>query len=260
MLNARDAMPNGGQITINTKPAEFTAAMDGTPDRVPAGSYVALCVSDTGHGIDPAVMPHIFEPFFTTKDDGKGTGLGLATVYGIARQNQGYIHAATEPGVGTMFTVYLPRQANDSRAYPIIKPEAKNEPIVQDSQTVLLVEDEANVCSVLAELLGEQGYKVFTAAGGEEALLTLRKNPGVNLMVSDINMPGINGYELAKRVKSLLPHVKIILISGKDEDRSEQEHDQDLISAFLPKPFSSQTLVKTIRQAMGSEAGKKAKG
>ncbi|HYE07312.1 MAG TPA: response regulator [Planctomycetota bacterium] len=258
VLNARDAMPNGGQIIIRTEARDVAAPIDGLPDRVPAGKFVALQVSDTGHGIDPAVLPHIFEPFFTTKDDGKGTGLGLATVYGIVRQNQGSIHAATEPGVGTMFTIYLPRQASDTVVAPAAKPEAKTTPIEAGSETVLLVEDEANVCSVLAELLGEQGYNVLTAAGGEEALMVLNKHGDqVGIVVSDINMPGINGYELARRVKQARPACRIVLISGKDEDRTSSERDKNLVAAFLPKPFSSQTLVKTIRQVTRAPAGGK---
>jgi two-component system, cell cycle sensor histidine kinase and response regulator CckA len=257
VLNARDAMPDGGRISVKTAMLTTTQPIDGQPDRVPAGSYIVLSVVDTGKGIDAAVIPHIFEPFFTTKDEGKGTGLGLATVYGICKQNHGFIHVDSGGEItGTAFTIYLPRQAGEAR---IIEAETKREPAHKGSETLLLVEDESNVSSVLAELLGEQGYNVLIAENGEEALALFQKNAErIAVVVSDIHMPGINGYEFARRLKAVAPEIKIILISGNAEDRASKERDDALVSALLPKPFSSQTLTKTIRAVIGPKQAKTA--
>jgi two-component system, cell cycle sensor histidine kinase and response regulator CckA len=200
-----------------------------------------------------------FEPFFTTKDDSKGTGLGLATVYGIVKQNQGFIHAATEVGIGTMFTLYLPPQTSEaspvgstsSTALPKIDPKDlyKAPQPITTGETVLLVEDEDNVLSVLAELLGENGYRVLTAPNGKEALEILGRNPGkISVAVSDVNMPGMNGFDLAKQISARQPEAKVILISGNSEDQiGPQRHDPG-IAAFIPKPFNSQQLVRVIKQ------------
>ncbi len=256
VLNARDAMPDGGRIDVKSTMVTTTQPIEGQPDRVPAGSYVVLSVVDTGKGIDAAVIPHIFEPFFTTKDEGKGTGLGLATVYGICKQNHGFIHVASGTGGGTTFTIYLPRQAGEARTAGI---EPKREPAQKGTETLLLVEDESNVSSVLAELLGEQGYNVLIAENGEEALTLFQKHADtIAVVVSDIHMPGINGYEFARRLKAIAPDTKIILISGNAEDRASKERDDNLVAALLPKPFSSQTLTKTIRAVIGPKQAKKA--
>jgi two-component system cell cycle sensor histidine kinase/response regulator CckA len=253
VINARDAMPDGGKITLRTAAIAVSTPLEGTPDRVPPGSYIALSIADTGKGIDPAVIPHIFEPFFTTKEEGKGTGLGLATVYGIVKQNHGFIHVASEKDDGTSFTLYLPRQAGEIRQPEPAEP--KREAVPKGTETLLLVEDEANVSSVLAELLTEQGYQVLIAADGEEALTLFRQHADkVHLVISDIHMPGINGYEFARRLKTLSPQTKIILISGNAEDRASKDRDDTLIAALLPKPFSSQTLTRTIRTVLTEKA------
>ena len=253
VLNARDAMPDGGRIMVRTAAIALTTPLEGVPDRIPPGSYIALSVSDTGKGIDPAVIPHIFEPFFTTKEEGKGTGLGLATVYGIVKQNHGFIHVSTEHESGTAFTLYLPRQVGEIRQPE--PPEPRSVSVPRGTETLLLVEDEANVSSVLAELLTEQGYQVLIAADGEEALTLFRQNADrIHLVISDIHMPGINGYEFARRLKALSPPTKIILISGNAEDRASKDRDDTLIAALLPKPFSSQTLTRTIRNVLAEKA------
>jgi len=253
VLNARDAMPDGGKISVRTAAISVSTPLEGVPDRIPPGSYIAMTVADTGKGIDPAVIPHIFEPFFTTKDEGKGTGLGLATVYGIVKQNHGFIHVTTDKDTGTAFTLYLPRQAGEIRQPE--PPEPKPAAVPKGSETLLLVEDEANVSSVLAELLTEQGYQVLIACDGEEALTLFRQHADrIQLVISDIHMPGINGYEFARRLKALSPKTKIILISGNAEDRASKDRDDSLISALLPKPFSSQTLTRTIRAVLAEKA------
>jgi len=253
VLNARDAMPDGGKITLRTAAITLSTPLEGTPDRTPPGSYIAMSISDTGKGIDPAVIPHIFEPFFTTKEEGKGTGLGLATVYGIVKQNHGFIHVSSEKESGTAFTLYLPRQAGEIRQPE--PPEPKPAAVPKGTETLLLVEDEANVSSVLAELLTEQGYHVLIAADGEEALTLFRQHADrIHLVISDIHMPGINGYEFARRLKALSPQTKIILISGNAEDRASKDRDDTLIAALLPKPFSSQTLTRTIRSVLAEKA------
>jgi two-component system, cell cycle sensor histidine kinase and response regulator CckA len=264
VLNARDAMPHGGQIAIRTHSEQVDRAVEGLPERIPTGSYVTLSVKDTGKGIDPAILPHIFEPFFTTKDDSKGTGLGLATVYGIVKQNQGYIHASTEVDVGTAFTIYLPPQASatpvgsvSSTALPKVDPRElyKAPQPVAPGETVLLVEDEDNVLTVLAELLSENGYHVLSAPGGKEALDVLAKHPGkISVAVSDVNMPGMNGFDLAKQIKAKQPDAKIILISGNSEDQMGAQRNDPDIAAFIPKPFNSQQLVKMIKQVAPKSA------
>jgi two-component system, cell cycle sensor histidine kinase and response regulator CckA len=260
VLNARDAMPDGGQIVLRTQRIDVDAAVEGLPERVPPGSYVTLSVSDTGKGIDPAIMPHIFEPFFTTKDEGKGTGLGLATVFGIVKQNQGYVQASTEVGVGSMFTIYLPRSV--STTLPAVQSGADEAETVRSgprsSETILLIEDEDNVLSVLAELLSEHGFTVLTASGGQEALNVMASHHAdprssgkpISLVISDVNMPGMNGFDVTKRIKAMHPDTRIVLISGNADDQTAPQRNDPTIAAFLPKPFSSQALINTIRQVL----------
>ncbi len=247
VLNARDAMPTGGTITVRTRHEFLATARDGQPDAIPVGAYVTLAIEDTGHGIDPAVVPRIFEPFFTTKEGEKSTGLGLSTVYGIVQQNKGHINVDSDPSRGTTFTIYLPRQ---QAATPPPARQAAGE-AQRGTETILLVDDEAHVSSILAESLGEHGYRVIGAASGEEALGIIANRAGeIDLVVSDLKMPGIGGFELARRIHDMAPGKKMILISGHVDDHLEEERVRSHVSAFLAKPFTSQALTKAIRDAL----------
>jgi signal transduction histidine kinase len=255
VLNARDAMPNGGQITVRTRMDELAEAREGQPDSIPAGPYVTLSIQDTGMGIDPAVVPRIFEPFFTTKEGEKSTGLGLSTVYGIVQQNKGHISVETVPGAGTTFVIYLPRheQAAASTARP---PGGDAQ---RGNETILLVDDEAHVSSILAEVLGEHGYRVLTAASGDQALgILVQKGDGIDLVITDLKMPGINGFDLAKKIRGVKPSMKVVLISGHIDEELEQERARSSVAAFLPKPFTSQVLTKTIRDVLGRAEAQRA--
>jgi signal transduction histidine kinase len=253
VLNARDAMSNGGQITVRTRTDDLGQARDGQPDSIPAGSYVTLAVQDTGLGIDPSVVPRIFEPFFTTKEGEKSTGLGLSTVYGIVQQNKGHISVESVPGAGTTFTIYLPRHEQEgARVVRAASGEA-----LRGNENILLVDDEAHVSSILAEVLGEHGYRVTTAASGDQALgILAAKGDHIDLVITDLKMPGISGFDLARKIRSVRPGMKVVLISGHIDDTLEEEREKAAVSAFLPKPFTSQALTKTIRDVLGKAAAK----
>jgi two-component system, cell cycle sensor histidine kinase and response regulator CckA len=251
VLNARDAMPSGGRISVRTRVERLAQAKEGQPDSIPAGSWVTLAIQDDGQGIDPAVIPRIFEPFFTTKEGDKSTGLGLSTVYGIVQQNKGHIHVDSAAGAGTTFTIYLQRQdlkdATPAKA-------AAAEPL-RGNESILLVDDEAHVSSILAEVLTENGYRVLTTASGEQALsLLAQRGSTIDLVITDLKMPGMNGVELARRIRSAHPELKVVLISGHVDESMEQERSGGAVSAFLPKPFTSQVLTKTIRDVFKQAA------
>ncbi|MBA2481166.1 MAG: response regulator [Planctomycetes bacterium] len=251
VLNARDAMPAGGRIALRTRIEHLSQPKDGQPDSIPAGTWVTLAIQDDGQGIDSAVIPRIFEPFFTTKEGDKSTGLGLSTVFGIVQQNKGHIHVESAAGAGTTFTIYLQRQ-DQKEATPT---KLESSEAQRGSETILLVDDEAHVSSILAEVLTENGYRVLTTASGEQAITLLsQRGDSIDLVITDLKMPGINGYELARRIRATHPDMKVVLISGHVDDTMEQERDQGGISAFLPKPFTSQVLTKTIRDVFKQAA------
>jgi CheY-like chemotaxis protein len=219
---------------------------------VPAGTYVLLAVSDSGVGIAPEVMPHIFEPFFTTKEKGKGTGLGLATVYGIVKQSGGYIWVYSERERGTTFKIYLPpgcgadRVASRSEAGPLR---------LQGEETLLLVEDEEAVRESAREYLAGCGYKVLTAGDGQEGVAVAEKYDGpIHLLITDVVMPRLSGSELAERVTAARPKLKVLYISGYTENTVVQHGVCDFGSLFLQKPFTLKTLAEKIRQVLDTES------
>jgi CheY-like chemotaxis protein len=218
------------------------------PPGVDPGEYVVLTVSDTGVGMDAATRARAFEPFFTTKEAGKGTGLGLATVYGIIRQSGGHIVVHSEPGEGTTFTIYLPRlDANlaflGSGAVPAGVP--------QGSETVLLVEDEASVRELLRDTLERHGYRVVPAASGEQALERASAHRGpIHLLVSDVIMPGMGGPELASRLQPLHPELRVLHISGYTDDAILRHGVREGLTAFLQKPFTLEALVRKTREVL----------
>ena len=247
-INARDAMPQGGRLTLTTTNADLDATYAQGHQPLPAGRYVALEVSDTGTGMDVETRARLFEPFFTTKERGKGTGLGLATVYGIVQQSGGHIWVYSEPGHGTVFKIYLPRLPEPS---PEGEPTATPRPLPAGSETVLLVEDETMVRDLLRGMLERHGYRVLTAQSGEEALEVAAAHPGpLHLLVTDVVMKGIGGPELAGRLQPLHPGLRVLHISGYTDDAVLRHGVREGLTAFLQKPFTIEALVVKVREVL----------
>ncbi|HEY6936939.1 MAG TPA: ATP-binding protein, partial [Terriglobales bacterium] len=256
--NARDAMPQGGQLSIETRNVELDEAYCRTqPDAIP-GQYILLAVSDSGMGIDPAILPRIFEPFFTTKEKGKGTGLGLATIYGIVKQSGGHITVASELAAGTTFKIFLPR-APAAMASP--EPAAHNAQQLRGSETVLLVEDEDAVRESEREYLEQHGYTVLAAPNGPAALeLAASCGREIHLLVSDVVMPGMSGSELGQELQAQRPGLKVLYVSGYAENTVMQHGLAELGSRFLHKPFTLKALTAKIREVLQAEDEAKAGG
>jgi PAS domain S-box-containing protein len=248
-VNARDAMPEGGKLLIETEDAEVRA--DGEVHRpgrgpMPRGSYVLLAVSDTGIGMDRRALSHIFEPFFTTKEAGKGTGLGLATVYGIVKQSEGFIWVSSEPGRGARFEVYLPRVAGEPEG-PRAAPPSELE---GGSETVLLVEDEEGVRCIVSEMLEWYGYEVLRANGASEAVALARNHEGpIHLLLTDVVMPRLSGRALRDEISTHRPQIPVLYISGyAGEDRTRELLKDG--AAFLAKPFTAAALAQKVREVL----------
>ena len=264
-VNARDAMPGGGTLTISTGVDTFDQPTQLAAEQVPAGRYIRIQVADTGKGIDPVNLGRIFEPFFSTKKEipGAGTGLGLATVYGIVRQTGGFIMVDSAPNEGARFTIYLPRYApdpedGDARAKAIPAAAAtseENAPLdFSRPANVLLVEDEDAVRVFAARALKSKGYKVFEARTGEQALDILKEQSAVDLMVTDMMMPGMDGGTLARLVRAERPEIKILLISGYSEEVARGDIVDTDDFHFLPKPFSLGQLVSKVKDVLKDAA------
>ncbi len=248
VVNARDAMPKGGGVTIRAAnetvahETHFGAAL------MPAGDYVRIEVADTGTGIAKEHLGKIFDPFFTTKDVGQGTGLGLATVYGIVKQTGGYIAVDSERGKGTAFRIYLPRHKGEAIAIEAEPLPARD---ITGQDTLLLVEDEDAVRSFAARALKLRGYQVFEASGGEEALEIVRRNEtNIHLLITDVMMPNMDGPTLVRAVKRLRPDIAVIFMSGYAEEtfRKNDEKAEDL--HFLPKPFGLKQLAAKVKDVL----------
>jgi two-component system cell cycle sensor histidine kinase/response regulator CckA len=253
-VNARDAMAakGGGTLTIQTYAVVSDQVAELGSEILPIADYSALSVTDTGCGIAPSVLGKVFEPFFTTKEVGKGTGLGLSTVYGIVKQSGGYIFADSKVGEGTRFVIYLPVHREDAGAAkppPAPKPK-ENE--LWGSGTVLLVEDEPMVRGVAERALTRHGYTVITAENGEEALEVLGRGETIDLLVSDVVMPAMDGPTMVREARKTRPDLKILFMSGYAEEQLRKSIDIDNV-AFLPKPFSVQELAEAARRAMGTK-------
>ncbi len=244
-VNARDAMPQGGRLRIAVETARVDEALASELSLDAPGSYCALCVEDTGTGMDPQTLERIFEPFFTTKGPGKGTGLGLSTVYGIARQNSGAVTVRSEPGRGSTFTVHLPMR-EDAPA-PQVEP-AGPDLSARGGETVLLVEDEPGVRAIGKDLLEFHGYKVIEAENGVRALEVEARHRGpIHLLLTDVVMPLMGGRELAERLSARRPDTRILFVSGFTDDTVVRHGVLDEGVAFLQKPFSLESLSRTVR-------------
>jgi two-component system cell cycle sensor histidine kinase/response regulator CckA len=248
VVNSRDAMPSGGKLTIETGNADLDEASTYGHVGVEPGRYVMLSVSDTGVGITPEVMERLFEPFFSTKEKDKGTGLGLSTVYGIVKQSDGDIWVYSEPGKGATFKIYLPRvdEPLEERREKVLGDE-----LLRGSETILLVEDEENVRKLALRVLERQGYKVLSACDGDDALLICEqfKDP-IHLMLTDVVMPRMSGHELAKRLKSLHPKMKVLYMSGYTDDTIVLHGVLVEGVNYIQKPFTVDALTKKVREVL----------
>jgi two-component system, cell cycle sensor histidine kinase and response regulator CckA len=249
VINARDAMPHGGRLTLETKEIECDAVFVAQHPGATLGPHVVLAVTDTGTGMDADTQARIFEPFFTTKEVGKGTGLGLSTVYGIVQQSGGTIEVQTTVGRGTAFLIYLPRV--ERPADPLVSHSALDHRILGGSERVLLVEDDDEVRELAHEVLQQRGYTVLATANAGEALLTCeRDRTPIHLLVTDVVMPRMTGLELAERLRPLQPAMRVLYMSGYSGDRMSP-----VATPLLQKPFSPAELSVKVRALLdGSPA------
>ncbi len=253
-VNARDAMPQGGRLTIETANVELDASYSHPPAVLSPGRYVMLAVTDNGCGMDAETQAHVFEPFFTTKEKGKGTGLGLATVYGVVKQSGGYVWVYSEPGRGTSFKIYLPRI--EETAVPAGR-DGKSEMQIPErgSETILLVEDEKGVRELAREYLASSGYTVIEAEDGHTALELAAMHVGqIHLLLTDVVMPGISGRELAERVSQIRPGIKIIYMSGYTDQAVVHHGILRNDAVLLQKPFTLMTLAGKLREMLAVPA------
>ena len=244
-VNARDAMPDGGRLTLETAAVELPETSPTRPPGLAAGPYVVLAVGDTGAGMDAATQARIFEPFFTTKAPGHGTGLGLSTVYGIVKQHGGHVSVESAPGRGATFRIFLPRaRAEAEPETPAAAPAA-----AAQGQTILVVEDEAEVRAVAAEILRDHGYTVLEAADGEQALrVAARQRARLHLVLTDVVMPGLSGWDLAQRLAAMRPGVRTVFMTGYSE--TPPVHAAPDAADLIQKPFTPETLLQKVHEAL----------
>jgi two-component system, cell cycle sensor histidine kinase and response regulator CckA len=260
-VNARDAMPDGGKLTVRTSNVTTEESTRLAYKGMPAAEYVRIDITDSGTGIPADIIDKIFEPFFSTKEVGKGTGLGLSTVYGIVKQTGGFVYVDSETGKGTSFRIFLPRHHAEEVAVPEpavangaskeTSAEAKPRTDLTGQGTILLVEDEEGLRSLNARGLRSRGYSVIEASNGIEALEALEEKEGaVDLVVSDVVMPEMDGPTLLKTMRGKNPDLKIIFVSGYAEDAFEKSLPENQQFAFLPKPFTLSQLVAAVKETM----------
>jgi two-component system, cell cycle sensor histidine kinase and response regulator CckA len=249
-INARDAMPQGGRLTMETSNLQLSAEQGRDLD-IPAGHYAMLKVTDTGHGMDAATLPHIFEPFFTTKPMGKGTGLGLSTVYGIVKQSGGSIQVESELGRGTVFRVYLP---SEHAAVHLKKRAAADARVAGGSETILIAEDEPDLRELTRIFLRDYGYNVIEAASAEQALQIGEVFAGpIHLLLTDVIMPGMSGRQLAERIHKKYPQTKIIYMTGYTDDMVVQHKVLEPGVNMLQKPFTRLDLASKVRSTLDGQ-------
>ncbi len=248
-VNAQDAMPDGGRLIIETSRVELDENYAGKKRGVVPGAYVMLAVSDTGTGMDADAMEHIFEPFFTTKEKDKGTGLGLATSYGIVKQHGGNIWAYSEPGMGTTFRVYLPIAGETSKEPR--GPLALSQKSERGFETILIVEDDPQVKTLTATMLQRMGYTVLTAENGQEALAVLQDcEDGIHLLLTDVIMPNMNGRKVFEQAARLFPGIKALYMSGYTDDVIAHHGVIDPDVDFIQKPFTAKALAAKVREVL----------
>jgi two-component system cell cycle sensor histidine kinase/response regulator CckA len=266
-VNARDAMPDGGKLTVKTANVATAEVAPFAYKGMPPADYVRIDITDTGTGIPADIRDKIFEPFFSTKEVGKGTGLGLSTVYGIVKQTGGFVYVDSEEGKGTSFSIFLPRhQGAEAEAHAeshagngVAREEAAAEPKaprpdLTGEGTILLVEDEEGLRSLNARGLRSRGYSVIEASNGIEAMEALEEKDGaIDLVVSDVVMPEMDGPTLLKSMRGRNPDLKIIFVSGYAEDAFEKSLPENEQFAFLPKPFTLTQLVKAVKETMAPQ-------
>jgi CheY-like chemotaxis protein len=251
-VNARDAMPQGGALVLETANVDLDAEYVRTHPGARVGRHVRLAVSDTGHGMDAATAARIFEPFFTTKPRGKGTGLGLATVHGIVKQSGGHVDLYTEPGHGTTFKIYLPRV--DEPVSTAAEPVAAAAP-QGGAETIVLVEDEDGLRALVREVLEDGGYRVIDAGTPEEGLAAAKAVAGgVDLLMTDVILPQMRGNELAARVRAACPGVRVLFMSGYTDEAVGQHVVLDESAHFLQKPFALAALLAKVRAVLDEPA------
>jgi nitrogen-specific signal transduction histidine kinase/CheY-like chemotaxis protein len=249
-VNARDAMPHGGTLTLATRDVNVDASPARDPADLPPGRYAVLEATDTGAGMDAETMSRIFEPFFTTKEPGKGTGLGLSTVHGIVKQSGGHIEVTSEPGRGTTFRIHLPHAdealESETTGHAATRPS-------RGTEAVLLVEDEAPVRAFMRRTLEQAGYRVTEARDGEEALQACSASGAVvDLVITDVLMPRMRGTELVRRLAQLKPALKVLLVSGYPDPASLEENGVRTDAEMLQKPFGPEDLLLKVRQVLES--------
>ncbi|HBD10250.1 MAG TPA: hypothetical protein DCZ69_18525, partial [Syntrophobacteraceae bacterium] len=250
-VNARDAMPDGGKLTIETRNAIADEEVRRSQPELTPGNYVALAVADTGQGMDKTTLEHVFDPFFTTKEVGKGTGLGLAMVYGIVKNHRGYITCVSKPGEGTRFEIYLPAIAGTQATPPV---DARETELRGGSETVLLVDDDDSVRALGAELLQMFGYSVISANDGESALQVYGETRGgIDLVILDLIMPGIGGTQCLERLLEMDPRVRVVVASGYSIGGQIERVAEIGARAFIHKPYDVDEMLMTVRGVLDQE-------
>jgi PAS domain S-box-containing protein len=251
LVNARDAMPEGGKLEITTRNVDLDEDSAASHPEASAGRYILMTVTDSGHGMDEATCQHLFEPFFTTKESSKGTGLGLATVYGIIKQSDGWIDVRSEVGVGTSFMVYLPRM--DGR--PLVEENGITAATEGGGETILLVEDQEAVRSLAKAALRQHGYQVLEALDGADAIAVAKRYSGeIHLLLTDVVMPGMNGKELSERLIVMRPGLKVLFVSGYTANVIAHGGVIDHDIAYMAKPFSPDGLAAKVRKVLAAPA------
>jgi len=244
-VNARDAMPNGGRLVLETRTvsAPPEPPFVHTEDSVPSGPWAMMSVSDTGHGMDAETVSHIFEPFFTTKEMGKGTGLGLSTVYGVIEQCGGKLAVESSPGQGSVFRVWIPMEATEAVRESVALPSGRR---ISTTETILVVEDELPLRKLVCKVLADARYRVLEAANGQEAIILAAKSlKQVDLLITDVLMPGISGPDLMDKLRAVRPDLQVLFMSGYDRELLSQREQKETFH-FLAKPFSPQTLLGAV--------------